>query len=159
MIERALSGVSGLFVERVASVAVAPTLVPMSELLVVDGCGSDHRFAELLAALTRSQPICVRELRVDDLGELGEEFRCDRLWLLVDADSDIGYCELLASDLAANCPRGPELVALGAVEVQRAAARFEPAQVGRAPFWRRRRALASGVERARELLAAGAGAE
>lgn len=140
-----------MFVERVP---VAPVLglAAAKRLLVIDACTQQLRVAELLGLLANRAPVSPSYVRVPELGEGAEYLASDLIWMLVDKGSDFDFCELLLEDLSMRIGSLGWLVAVGEVERESVAGRFEPAQLGAGRPWSRRRDLGDGVEVALGLL-------
>lgn len=148
-----LARLADLFVERV-ELPSRPKLSAAGKLLVVDATPGQLADGPLFARVAEDLPLTVD---VVALGRFNAD-QClpddhDELWLLVDAGSDLAYCQLLCGDLQDAGRRRAELVAVGQLEHLPAAHRLELRHLGRGSRWRRHRDLAEGTQVVRELFA------
>ncbi len=149
MIARALD----IFVERIAIESVGPRLVTARRLLMIDACARPLSGGAMLTNLAARSPVSPELIRFDQLGRSPERPAIDLAWILLDAGSDLVFCELLRDELAREAPSGAHLVGVGELEVESLAGRLEARHFGAGRPWRRGRDLAEGADAAARLLA------
>lgn len=149
-----IEAIAELFVERVPRVVDRPVLAQASRLLVVDGCGRSHRVDDLTAEVERVAPVAASYLRLDALGLAPVDAEFDLVWLFVDNQSDLAYCDLCTRELGERFVGARvAVVGVGDVAAQNGSITLDASAVGSAPPWRRRRELARGADQlTRQLL-------
>lgn len=142
-----IEAIAELFVERVPRVVDRPLLTQASRLLVVDACGRTRRVDELTALVERTAPVTASYLRLDAVGLTPVDAEFDLVWLFVDDQSDLAYCELYARELGERF-HGARIETVGVGEMDRSdySTTLSTAAVGAAPPWRRKRELARGAD-------------
>lgn len=147
-----IADVIGLFVERVEPPELAQEIAATQSLLVVDACARGHHAAAMLRRLERLAPVSPRLVNPSELAAEEDVPRADRIWLLVDEDSDRTFCSLLRRDLERSRSAPARILTVGTA-ADEDCQRLEPAHVGRCKPWRRRRGLAEGARLAARLFA------
>lgn len=147
-----LARVAEIFVERVEC-PPQPQLTAAGKLLVVDATATLLASGPLFARAGERFPLAVDVVALGEFAaERFSQGNYDELWLLVDAGSDLAYCQLLRGDLRGG-GRRVELVCVGEVDGLSQERRLEPRHLGRGSHWRRRRDVAEGVSLVRALFA------
>jgi hypothetical protein len=146
-----LARVAELFVERVEA-APRPALAAAGKLLVVDATAALIASGPLFVRASERFPLAVDVVALAAFDAV--QFRrggYDELWLLVDMESDLTYCELLREDLRAVGGGRVELLAVGEVETATPAHRLEVRHLGGGRPWTRGRDVAEGVDLVRTM--------
>ncbi len=107
----------------------------------------------MLARLAARADVSPELVRFDELGGSAERPSIDLAWILMDAGSDVAYCELLRDELDREASAGALLVGVGDLQIDSLSGRLEARHFGAGRPWRRGRDLADGADAAAQLLA------
>lgn len=146
-----------LFVERLEAPRGATGLRAARRLILVDACRPGLRSDLLVAELRAGFGVACDLLDGLDALAAADSVAGAVVWILLDDQDQVAYCELLREDLAAGAADAAALIAVGDLDGDAFAGRITRAQAGGGSALRRRRELAAGAATLSALFTAAGG--